>query len=97
MHRVIEFDQGLWMEPYIRMNTEFCKQAKSNFETDFYKLMNNSVFGKTMENLRNRVDVKIVRDWETDKIRKLSSAPSFNRFTIFGNDMAGTCAKQSWC
>ena len=42
-----------------------------------------------MENLRNRTDVKIVRDWETDKIRKLVSSPSFDRFTIFGNDMAG--------
>ena len=50
--------------------------------------MNNLVSGKTMENLRNRVDVKIVRDWETDKIRKLVSCPSFDRFTIFGNDMA---------
>ena len=89
VHRVIEFDQEPWMEPYIRMNTEFRKQAKSDFETDFYKLMNNSVFGKTMENLRNRVDVKIVRDWETDKIRKLLSSPSFDRFTVFGNDMAG--------
>ena len=89
VHRVIEFDQEPWMEPYIRMNTEFRKQAKSDFETDFYKLMNNSVFGKTMENLRNRVDMKIVRDWETDKIRKLLSSPSFDRFTIFGNDIAG--------
>ena len=89
VHRVIEFDQEPWMEPYIRMNTEFRKQAKSDFETDFYKLMNNSVFGKTMENLRNRVDVKIVRDWEADKIRKLLSSPSFDRFAIFGNDMAG--------
>ena len=61
VHRVIEFDQEPWMEPYIRMNTEFRKQSRSDFETDFYKLMNNSVFGKTMENLRNRVDVKIVR------------------------------------
>ena len=77
------------MAPYIIMNTEFRKQAKSNFETDFYKLMNNSVFGKTMENLRNRVDVKIVREWENDKIRKLLSSPSFDRFMIFGNDMAG--------
>ena len=77
------------MEPYIRMNTEFRKQAKSDFETDFYKLMNNSVFGKTMENLRNRVDVKIVRAWENGKLRKLVSSPSFGRFTIFGNDMAG--------
>ena len=42
-----------------------------------------------MENLRNRVDVKIVRDWETDKKRKLLSSSSFDRFTIFGNDMAG--------
>ena len=54
VHRVIEFDQERWME--------FCKQAKSDFEIDFYKLMNNSVFGKRMENLMNRVDVKIVRD-----------------------------------
>ena len=89
VHRVIEFDQEPWMEPHIRMNTEFRKQAKTDFETDFYKLMNNSVFGKTMENLRNRVDVKIVRNWDTDKIRKLLSSPSFDRFTIFGNDMAG--------
>ena len=89
VHRVIEFDQEPWMEPYIRMNTEFRKQAKSDFKTDFYKLMNNSVFGKTMENLRNRVDLKIVRDLETDKIRKLLSVPSFDRFTVFGNDMAG--------
>ena len=89
VHRVIEFNQEPWMEPYIRMNTEFRKQAKSDFETDFYKLMNNSVFGKTTENLRNPTDVKVVRDWETDKICKLVSSPSFNRFTIFGNDMAG--------
>ena len=42
-----------------------------------------------VENLRNRTDVKIVRTWEADKIRKLISSPSFDRFTIFGNDMAG--------
>ena len=77
------------MEPYIRMNKEFRKQAKSDFETDFYKLMNNSVFGKTMENLRNRVDVKILRVWERNKIRKLVLDPSYDRFTLFSNDMAG--------
>ena len=71
------------------MNTEFRKRAKTDFETDFYKLMNNSVFGKTMENLRNRTDVKIVRSWETDKIRKLVSSPSYDRYNVFGNDMAG--------
>jgi len=89
VHRVLEFDQEPWMEPYIRMNTEFRKEAKSDFETDFYKLMNNSVFGKTMENLLNRVDVKIVRAREANKIRKLVSDPSYTRFALFSNDMAG--------
>jgi len=61
VHRVLEFYQESWMEPYIWMNTEFRKQAKSDFESNFFKPMNNSVFGKTMENLRKRTDVKIVR------------------------------------
>ena len=89
VHRVLEFNQELWMEPYIRMNTEFRKQAKSDFETNFYKLMNNLVFGKTMENLRNRVEVKIVRAWEANKIRKLVSDPSFHSLELFSHDMAG--------
>jgi len=89
VHQILEFDQEWWMEPYIRMNTEFRKEAKSDFETNFYKLMNNSVFGNTMENLRNRVDVKIVQSWETEKIQKLVASPSYARHEIFRNDMGG--------
>ena len=59
VHRALWFDQSPWMEPYIQMNTELRKKAASSFEKDLYKLMNNWVFRKTMENLRRWVDVKL--------------------------------------
>ena len=77
------------------MNTEFRKNAKSDFEKNFYKLMNNSVFGKTMENLRNRVDIKIVRSNETDKIRKLVASPLYSRHVMFSNDLFGIDMRKS--
>ena len=83
------------MEPYIRMNTELRKQATSVFEKDLYKLMNNSVFGKTMENLRRRVNVKLVRSHEEDKLRRLIASPSFARANIFGDDLAAVQVHKS--
>ena len=88
VHRALRFEQSAWMEPYIRMNTELRKQATSDFEKDLYKLMNNSVFGKTMENLRKRVDVKLVRAYEEDRLRRLIASPAFARATIFDDDLA---------
>ena len=95
IHRVLRFNQSPWMEPYIRMNTELRKRAKSTFEKNLYKLMNNSVFGKTMENLRKRVDVKLVRGSEETKLRKLIAKPSYYDRKIFDEDLVAVHMRKS--
>ncbi|KAK3106807.1 hypothetical protein FSP39_000183 [Pinctada imbricata] len=68
-------------------NSTNMEQSKNEFEQDFFKLMNNSVFGKTMENVRNRVDIKLAHTEK--KLKKFVSKPSFRRFQIFNQDLVG--------
>jgi len=62
IHRGISFKEESWMKPYIELNTKLRTKASSEFEKDVFKLVNNSVFGKTMENIRNRVDIRLKTD-----------------------------------
>ena len=85
IHRALEFDQSPWLKQYIDFNTQKRSQAKNAFEKDFFKLMNNSVFGKTMENIRKRVDVRLITDGK--KLLKMSSKPTFVCSKIFNEDL----------
>ena len=93
VHRGISFYQSSWMEPYIRKNTELRKTAANSFEKDFFKLMNNSVFGKTIENIRKRQNIILVDNRK--KAAKLSSRPNFERATIFDRNLIAVHMKKT--
>ena len=85
VHRVLEFNQSPWLRQYIEFNTEKRKNAKNAFEKDFFELMNNSVFGKTMENIRKRVDARLVT--HEKKLLKLTSKPTYVSSKIFNENL----------
>jgi hypothetical protein len=103
IHSVITFTQERWMKPYIDFNTEKRKKAKNDFEKDFFKLMCNSCFGKTMENLRNRIDMSFVTSnakWgdHATKLkrtmeRKLAS-PLYDGHIIYNDDLVAIKQKK---
>ena len=93
VHRGISLYQSSWMEPCIRKNTELRKTAANSFEKDFFKLRNNSVFGKTIENIRKRQNIILVDDRK--KAVKLTSRPNFDRATIFDKNLIAVHMKKT--
>ena len=86
VHRVIEFNQEAWLEPYIDTNTELRKFVDNPFDKDFFKLMNNAVFGKTMENIRKHRNIKLVT---TDKkVSELVSEPNYHTMNYISKDLS---------
>ena len=92
IHRGITFEESAWLKPYIDLNTDLRAKAQNDFEKDFFKLMNNSVFGKTMENIRNRVDIRLVT--RVSQAKKLTCKPNYQHHTIFSKKLAAVHMKK---
>ncbi|KMQ83424.1 hypothetical protein RF55_20086 [Lasius niger] len=93
IHRVLRFQQRPWLSSYIQFNTEQRKLAKTSFEKDLFKLLNNSVFGKTMENMRNRTNIDLVHNEK--RAKKLVAAPTFHSFKVINEDLVSVERKKS--
>ena len=93
MHKVIQFNQKVWLKPYIDMKTNLRTGEKNYFENDFFKSMNNSVFGKTTENIRKYRVFKLVT---TDKRRdQLDSEPNYHTTKYFSEDISAIEMKKA--
>ena len=93
IHRGIRFKESPWLEKYITLNTNLRTKAKNEFDKNFFKLMNNAVFGKTMENIRNRVDVKLVNNEK--QAEKLSAKPNYKHCNIFSENLVAIHMKKT--
>ena len=85
IYKVIKFNQNAWLKSYIDMSTDLRKKTKNDFEKDFFKLMNNAVFGKTMKNVRKHRDIKLV----TTEIRRncLVSEANYHTTKFFTDNL----------
>ncbi|XP_052746715.1 uncharacterized protein LOC128199737 [Bicyclus anynana] len=99
IHRILKFNQSPWLQRYIDLNTNLRTLAKSDFEKDFFKLMNNSVFGKTMENIEKRVNVKMLTHWENRGkalgAQDFISKPEFHSLSVFNENLVAIQLKRT--
>ena len=94
IHRVLEFSEKPWLKEYIDFNTEKRKKAKNAFEKDFFKLMNNSVFGKTMENIRKRSNIYLETD--PDHFLRQAAKPTYVSHKIFHDNLVALHMKKNF-
>ena len=85
IHRILSFNQSPWLKSYIDFNKSMRARAKNEFEKSFFKLMNNAMFGKTMENLRKRRNIELIT--KEEQLRKRVIQPSFKDFKIFHENL----------
>ena len=86
VHKVLDFKQSGWLEGYIGMNSGRRAAAKKEFERDFFKLMNNAIYGKTCENQKDRTDIHLVTD--VKKFQKELNKPNLLNYKIFSESLA---------
>lgn len=103
VHKAVTFHKEAWLAPYINFNTGKRAKAANDFEKDFYKLMNNAVFGKTMENLRNRVDIQFItknEGWGKHGIKndstvtKKLASPLYDGHIVYSENLAAVKMKK---
>ena len=93
MLKKFKSNQKAWLKPYIDKNNELRKEAKNDFEKDFFRLMNNADFWKTMENVRKHRDIKLVT---TDKRRnQLASVPNYHTIKYFSENLIAIDTKKT--
>jgi len=91
--RRITFNENAWLKPYIELNTNLRFKAQNEFEKDFFKLMSNSIFGKTMENIQNRVNIRLVNNQML--LKKCAAKPNFDHCTKFDENLVAVHMKKT--